>query len=205
MDGNRRYARKKKLEIVGDGQDASFLAFLLMFIYCYEVGVKYVTAYAFSIDNVKRKPEEVQRLMDLMMRKIELLTTIVNNFEVRVHFAGNLELLSCDLRDATKELMEATLDYSKVVLTICIAYTSTDEMLHAIQQSCDKCKDGDVINLVDLERNMYMAMAPCPDIVIRTGGESRLSNFLLWQTSCSYLSTLVSLWPEISFRHLLWQ
>lgn len=210
MDGNRRYAKKKQLHVhQAAGHDAGFLALVLMMIYCFELGVKYVTAYAFSIDNFRRKPEEVQDLMDLMLEKVNVLTIIVNHFAVRVHFAGNLELLRADLRDAAKKLMEATAGYSNYVLTICIAYTSTDEIVHAIQESCEeKCNDDDdqklVIELVDLEKHMYMAIAPDPDIVVRTGGENRLSNFLLWQSSCSHLCTVFALWPEIGFWHLVW-
>ena len=108
MDGNRRYAKKKKLlELDGaaaGGHDAGILALVLICMYCYELGVKYVTAYAFSIDNFKRKSEEVQRLMDLMLQKLDLLTTtIVNRFAVTVHFARNLELLSAYLKDAVND------------------------------------------------------------------------------------------------------
>ncbi|OMP05786.1 Di-trans-poly-cis-decaprenylcistransferase-like protein [Corchorus olitorius] len=141
MDGNRRYAKKKKLKDVMEGHEAGCLALMSIFVYCYELGVKYVTAYAFSIDNFKRRPEEVEKLMDLMMQKIQLLTAIVIRFGVRVHFSGNLELLNSDVRGAAKKLMEDTCDNSNAVLTICIAYTSTDEIVHAIQQSCE-----DVLN-----------------------------------------------------------
>ncbi|XVF54617.1 hypothetical protein PTKIN_Ptkin05aG0196100 [Pterospermum kingtungense] len=185
MDGNRRYAKKKKQlqqQLDGSaaadtGHDAGFLALVLVLMYCYELGVKYVTAYAFSIDNFKRKPEEVQGLMEMMV--------------------------------AIKKLVEVTADHSNYVLTICVAYTCSDEILHAIRECCEEKYWNDDhgklgIKLVDLEKHMYMAIAPDPDIVIRTGGEKRLSNFLLWQSSCSHLCTLFALWPEIGFWHLVW-
>ncbi|XVE56655.1 hypothetical protein DITRI_Ditri04bG0028100 [Diplodiscus trichospermus] len=191
-----------KLELDGaGGHDAGFWALMCMFLYCSELGAKYVTALAFSIDNFKRKPEQVERLMSLMLQKIDLLTSLANSFAVRVHIAGNLELLTADLRDATKKLMGATAGYSKSVLILCIAYDSPDEIVHTVQECCEeKCMDhvqkmcsdidhgGDdenlVIKLVDIEKHMYMAFAPEPDIVIRTAGENRLSNFMLWQSSC---------------------
>ncbi|XVF01624.1 hypothetical protein REPUB_Repub04eG0104400 [Reevesia pubescens] len=222
MDGNRRYAKRKKLE-EGSGYEAGALAFLYVPVYCYELGVKYVTAYAFSIDNFKRNPEEIQKIMDVMMESVVLLTRIAKHRPIRVHFAGNLEFLRADLRDAAKRLMEATADYSKFVLTICVASTCSDEITHAVQESCQEKYDyiqeireigtgnssqgengGDnLIKSADIEKNMYMAIAPDPEILIRTGGEYRLSNFLLWQTCCSHLSCLFTVWPEFGIMHLM--
>ncbi|XP_017970656.1 PREDICTED: dehydrodolichyl diphosphate synthase 6 [Theobroma cacao] len=228
MDGNRRYAKKKKLE-EGAGHDAGALALLCLLIYCYELGVKHLSAYAFSIDNFRRKPEEVQKIMDLLRECIPLLTRIVKHRPIRVHFAGSLELLSADIRIPAKRLMDATADNSKFIFTLCVVYTSTDEIMHVVQESCkEKCDhipeirandanngflgenedshlgDQDLIKLVDIEKHMYMAITPDPDILIRTGDEHRLSNFLLWQTSGCQLSSLVTLWPEIGIWQLVW-
>ncbi|XP_022726883.1 dehydrodolichyl diphosphate synthase 6-like [Durio zibethinus] len=218
MDGNRRYAKKKKLD-EGAGHDAGAFALLCLLVNCYELGVKYLSAYAFSIDNFRRKPNEVQKIMDLLRESITLLTRIAKHLPVRVHFAGNLALLSADLRDAALRLMEATAGYSKFVFTICVCYTYSDEIIHAVQESCqEKCnhiqeirgidacghQDENLIKLADIEKHMYMAIAPDPDILIRTGDEYRLSNYLLWQTSCTQLSSLSTLWPEFSIWHLVW-
>ncbi|XVE93064.1 hypothetical protein REPUB_Repub01dG0157900 [Reevesia pubescens] len=227
MDGNRRYAKAKKLD-EGAGHDAGALALLYLLVYCYELGVNYLTVYAFSIDNFKRKPIEVEKLMDLLKDSITFFTRIAKHHPLRIHFAGNLELLSADLRDAAKRLMEATAHNSKFVLTICVCYACSDEIIHAVQDSCqEKCnqiheiggidatgdlrgENGDshqgenLIKLVDIEKNMYMGIAPDPEILIRTGDGYRLSNFLLWQTSCSQLSCLFTVWPEFGFWHLVW-
>ncbi|XVF16022.1 hypothetical protein REPUB_Repub09cG0205900 [Reevesia pubescens] len=152
MDGNRRYAKKKNLE-EGDGHKAGYLALMSMLYYCYELGIKYVTVYAFSIENFKRRPDEVHSLMDLMLEKIEALLmegSIVNQYGIRVEGCENL-----------------------------------GEKHHAIK-------------LVDVEKHMYMAVAPDPDILIRSSGETRLSNFLLWQTSHCPLYSPAVLWPEIA-------
>ncbi|XP_057804777.1 dehydrodolichyl diphosphate synthase 6-like [Salvia miltiorrhiza] len=221
LDGNRRYARKWNLG-EGMGHRAGFLSLMTLMKYCYELGVKYVTIYAFSIDNFKRKPEEVQYVMDLMLEKIEGLLkeeSIVNQYGVRVEFVGNLKLLSDPVRLAAEKAMELTAKNSRAILLIAVAYTSTDEIAHAAQQSClDKIQmrsgfcfgfakaddDAITIRLGDVESHMYMGVAPDPDILVRTSGETRLSNFLLWQTSNSLLYSPRALWPEMGLRHLVW-
>lgn len=298
MDGNRRYAKRQDLA-EGSGHKAGYLALMSMLRYCYELGVKYVTVYAFSIDNFKRQPEEVQHVMDLLLEKIEGLLekeSIVNQYGIRVYFIGNLKLLSEPVRVAAEKAMKASANNTKAVLLVCVAYTSCDEIVHAVQESCkakrneiqapsstnisngvtegmeegkkktnglvmhdveDSCKDrsygsesvdtngicneaiSDVIqgshqdkwdgveittckhlaggvelnnnqrevptiNLVDIEKHMYMAVAPDPDILIRSSGETRLSNFLLWQTANCPLYSPSALWPELGLRHLVW-
>ncbi|KAL6222182.1 hypothetical protein ACLB2K_005574 [Fragaria x ananassa] len=251
MDGNRWYAKRRNLP-VGEGHKAGYWALMSLLRYCWEMGVKYVTVYAFSIDNFKRSPEEVQTLMDLLQEKIEGLLdkeSYLNQAGVRVRFIGNLKLLSEPVRAAAENAMKATANNSKAVLSICVAYTSTDEIVHAVEESCkekmdkiqvpngrkiervDKVKtenrtvDHEVasnglveevkvngkqqheipqVKLVDVEKHMYMAVAPDPDIMIRTSGETRLSNFLLWQTSSCPLEAPAALWPELGLWHLVW-
>ncbi|KAL6566507.1 Dehydrodolichyl diphosphate synthase cpt3 [Orobanche gracilis] len=211
MDGNRRFAKKKNVE-QGAGHRAGFSSLTKMLKYCYELNVKYITIYAFSIENFKRRPEEVRSTMQLIQEKIEGLIeeeSVVNRYGVRVHFIGSLELLSRPVRSAAERAMRATAGNSKAVLCICIAYTSTDEILHAVERTCDeklgefRDEDGCAINVGDVEKRMYMAVAPDPDIIIRTSGETRLSNFLLWQSAYSLLYSPKVLWPDIGFRHLV--
>ncbi|XP_047328630.1 dehydrodolichyl diphosphate synthase CPT3-like [Impatiens glandulifera] len=204
MDGNRRYAKKHNLE-QSSGHKVGFIALIPMIQYCYELGLKYVTIYAFSIDNFKRRSEEVQHVMKLMQEIIEGIIekeSVANRYGVRVYFVGNLNLLPKPLMLAAERAMAATAGNSRTVLSICLAYTSTDEIVHAVQEACEKNKMNGEIRLTDVERHMYMAAAPDPDIIIRTSGETRLSNFLLWQSSHSYLYSPSILWPEIGFRHL---
>ncbi|XP_051117498.1 dehydrodolichyl diphosphate synthase CPT3-like [Andrographis paniculata] len=230
LDGNRRYARKWNLG-EGMGHHAGFLSLMSLLKYCYELGVKYVTIYAFSIDNYKRRPEEVKGVMDLMQEKIEGLLreqSVVRQYGVRVYFIGNLDLLSDPVKRAAKDAMRATAANSRSILMICAPYTSTDEILHAALESCqDKASQisgplnsaaaaqngevndhgeetRDIIKLSDVERRMYMSVAPDPDILVRSSGETRLSNFLLWQTTNCLLYSPKALWPEIGLRHLVW-
>ncbi|XP_016509388.2 dehydrodolichyl diphosphate synthase CPT3-like [Nicotiana tabacum] len=228
LDGNRRYAKKRNMA-VGNGYRAGFMAVMSMLKYCYVLGVKYMTIYAFSIDNFKRRPEEVQYLMDLMLEKIEGLLhkeSVVNQYGVRVHFVGNLKLLTEPVRVAAEKAMQATADNTNSTLLICVAYSSTDEIVHAVESSCqekwneiqelnanqpqnvEETKEirelNQIIKLVDIERHMYMRLAPDPDMLIRTSGETRLSNFLLWQTTSCLLYSPKVLFPEIGLRHLIW-
>ncbi|XP_061337730.1 dehydrodolichyl diphosphate synthase CPT3 isoform X2 [Gastrolobium bilobum] len=138
MDGNRRYAKKKNMQ-EGDGHKAGFSALLSILRYCYELGVKYVSVYAFSIDNFRRKPTEVQTLMELMRVKIEELLqqdSIINEYGIRLHFIGDLRLLNEPVRLAAEKAMRVTAHNNQRVLIICVAYTSSDEIVHAIEESC---------------------------------------------------------------------
>ncbi|KAE8010730.1 hypothetical protein FH972_007072 [Carpinus fangiana] len=265
MDGNRRYAKKQNMA-EGAGHRAGYLALIKVLSHCYELGVKYVTVYAFSIDNFKRRPEEVHSLMDLMLEKIEELLkeeSIVNQYGLRIYFIGNLKLLNEPVRVAAERAMAATAKNTKAVLLICVAYTSYDEIVHAVQESCKakrnetealnatkginsvsgvgedmkinevivcnlqgSCENSSstacnsvikgneeskekqsvlpTIKVSDIEKHMYMSVAPEPDILIRTSGENRLSNFLLWQTTYCPLYSPTALWPELGFWHLVW-
>ncbi|CAN0916204.1 Dehydrodolichyl diphosphate synthase 6 [Linum grandiflorum] len=209
MDGNRRYAKKMNME-EGAGHRAGFFALVSVLECCYELGVKYISIYAFSIDNFKRKPDEVKTIMDLILEKIEGLLeegSIAEQYGVRVYFVGNLKLLNERVRNAAEEVMKATAHNTKCVLLICIAYTSYDEIVHSVRESC-KEKVVEIgnggIEVEDLEKQMYMGVAPDPEILLRSSGEMRLSNYLLWQTTYCTLYSPKALWPEIGMWHVVW-
>ncbi|ONK71925.1 uncharacterized protein A4U43_C04F13820 [Asparagus officinalis] len=168
----------------------------------------HVSFYGFSIDNFKRRPTEVQILMGLIRDKAEAMSHnsgIVDELGVRVEFLGKLDTLDEPTREAIQGVMDATAKNTKMVLLICLAYTSTDEIVHGVKGAVTEKIDGDAsISVEDLEKNMYYAGCPDPDILVRTSGETRLSNFLLWQTTHCLLYCPRCLWPEISLRHLVW-
>lgn len=230
LDGNRRYARKWDLG-EGNGHRAGFLSLMCLMKYCYELGVKYVTIYAFSIDNFNRKPHEVRYVMDLMMEKIEGMLkeeNTVNKYGVRVYFIGKLELLEERIRIAAETAMKMTEKNNKICLLICVCYTSTNEIVHSAEECCKElCTEiqpnGEQIHgiieeneekhgmerlgrirVADIEKKMYMGVAPDVDILVRTSGETRLSNFLTWQTWNGLLYSPEALWPEIGLPHLVW-
>ncbi|KAM7264699.1 hypothetical protein ACFE04_002382 [Oxalis oulophora] len=227
LDGNRRFAKKSELE-ASAGYKAGYFAFVSLLLYSYKLGVKYVTVYAFSIDNFRRSPEKVKIIMDLVQEKVEGFLekdSLVHRHGVRVFFIGNLKLLSDPVRITAEKVMKATANNTNFVLSICVAYTCTDEILRATERSCkaQQSASSDIlyeypatmsanenltskaqIKLVDIEKHMDMAIAPEPDVLIRTSGETRLSNFLLWQTSSCLLYSPHVLWPEIGLRHFVW-
>lgn len=217
MDGNRRFAQRRNLQ-KKSGHEFGAERLMLALKDCYELGVKYVTVYAFSIENFKRSPEEVGVLMNLMQRKLESLLekeSLVNRFGVRVQFPGNLRLLPDGVRRTAEKVMAMTKLNDRAVLNVCVAYTSTDEIVHAVQGACQGIISrvsglgfvnngeslGGCVMVEDIERHLYTAGCPDPDLLIRTSGETRLSNFLLWQSGLCYLQACGAMWPEFSFRH----
>ncbi|KAL6606708.1 hypothetical protein ACP70R_042361 [Stipagrostis hirtigluma subsp. patula] len=221
MDGNRRYAKFRSIK-EGAGHRVGYTALMANLMYCYEMGVKYITVYAFSIDNFKRDPSEVQSLMGLMEEKInELLenANVINKANCKINFWGNLDMLCEPVRLAAQKLMASTAGNTGLVFSVCMPYNSTYEIVNAVNGICAERKEmlhkghagndasngvDSEITVADLDRHMYSAGCPDPDIVIRTSGETRLSNFLLWQTTFSHLQNPDPLWPEFSFRHLAW-
>ncbi|XP_047052543.1 dehydrodolichyl diphosphate synthase CPT3-like [Lolium rigidum] len=225
MDGNRRYAKVRSMK-EGTGHRMGFSALIASLLYCYEMGVKYITVYAFSIDNFKRDPSEVQYLMELMEEKInELLEKrdVINKVNCKINFWGDLDMLTEPVKLAAQKLMESTAGNTGLVFSVCMPYNSTSEIVNAVNELCAERRDiahkehlGNCnghaaingahsdISIADLDRHMYSHGCPDPDIVIRTSGEARLSNFLLWQTTFSHLQNPDPLWPEFSLRHLSW-
>ncbi|XP_062228177.1 dehydrodolichyl diphosphate synthase CPT3-like isoform X2 [Phragmites australis] len=225
MDGNRRYAKFRSIQ-EGTGHRVGFSALIASLLHCYELGVKYITVYAFSIDNFKRDPSEVQSLMELMEEKInELLENrnVINKINCKINFWGNLDLLCEPVRLAAQKLMASTAGNTGLVFSVCMPYNSTSEIVNAVSEVCAERREmlqeehaGNCnghaanngvhsdISVADLDRHMYSTGCPDPDIVIRTSGETRLSNFLLWQTTFSHLQNPDPLWPEFSLKHLVW-
>uniref|UniRef100_A0ACD5Y1D1 Uncharacterized protein n=2 Tax=Avena sativa TaxID=4498 RepID=A0ACD5Y1D1_AVESA len=226
MDGNRRYAKLRCMKD-GTGHRVGFSALISSLLYCYEMGVKYMTVYAFSIDNFKRDTSEVRYLMQLMEEKInELLANrdVIRRMNCKINFWGNLEMLSEPVKLAAQKLMASTAGNTGLVFSVCMPYNSTSEIVNAVNKLCAErrdivqkersgsCNNGHAANngahsdisVADLDRHMYSNGCPDPDIVIRTSGEARLSNFLLWQTTFSHLQNPDPLWPEFSLRHLAW-
>ncbi|KAM0912958.1 hypothetical protein ACQ4PT_012445 [Festuca glaucescens] len=225
MDGNRRYAKVRSMK-EGTGHRMGFSALIASLLYCYEMGVKYITVYAFSIDNFKRDPSEVQYLMELMEEKIsELLEKrdVINKVNCKINFWGNLDMLTEPVKLAAQKLMASTAGNTGLVFSVRMPYNLTSEIVNAVNELCAERRDiahkehlgscnghatnngaHSDISVADLDRHMYSHGCPDPDIVIRTSGEARLSNFLLWQTTFSHLQNPDPLWPEFSLRHLAW-
>ena len=185
MDGNGRWAQKRGLKrSFGHKAGADNLEKLLKHIF--NIGVKYVSVYAFSTENFKRDPDEVDYLMNLFVKFFTKKKKIFIKEELRVLFSGSSVGLRDDVLAGMKDLEEATKDNKKGTFNICLNYGGRLEIIDAIKKiNCDINKGLIDINSIDEElvsRYMYQDL-PDLDFVIRTSGEQRISNFMLWQSS----------------------
>lgn len=208
MDGNRRYARTHRLE-TAEGHALGFESLKSILEVCYKAGVKVVTIYAFSIENFKRSKYEVDVLMDLA--KSNLLTLcqhgdIADQYDIRIKILGQRALVSEDVQGVIARAEEMTMGNSRAMLNVCFPYTSRDEIASAVQTLVERAANGElssseIENLTeyDFEKELMTAGCPDPDIVIRTSGVERLSDFLLWQTGKDTMIKFVDVyWPEFN-------
>lgn len=210
MDGNRRFANKLNASrAVGHTKGFEKLSQCLQ--WCLDLGVREVTVYAFSIENFKRSQDEVDTLMELAREKFRKLLEEKDKFMkegVCIRVIGNLSLLPEDLRQLIAESMLITKDNKKAILNVAFAYTSRDEITHSIKNIATGLNNNEILpEDVDEElitQCLYTNLSPCPEILIRTSGEVRISDYLLWQIAEHtdiYFTDVY--WPEFSIWHLL--
>ena len=211
MDGNRRFARDRGWN-VADGHRSGYDKLEETLRWCCELGVHGVTVYAFSIENFKRSAEEVGALMSLTTEKLRKMSeedNLIQKRGVRVRIVGDLSRVSDELRTAMRHVMRMTQGNSKHTLTVCFSYTSRNEIASSVRRLADACADGrlepDDVSTDLIERCLLTSTVALPpvDFIVRTSGERRLSDFLLWQSaSCAVAFTHV-LWPELSLLRFL--
>lgn len=205
MDGNGRWATRRHLPRTA-GHAAGAEAFRRIALYCREVGVQYLTVYAFSTENWKRPQEEVSKIMSLM--KDYLLEAIrdMQKNHVRICFFGDLSALSPELRQLAEEAHRESEAYTDSQVNMCINYGSRDEILRAAKawatQCCQEGKDPEDLTEEDFSSLLYSRGVPDPDLIIRPGGEMRISNFLLWQAAYAELYYTDVMWPDFDEREL---
>ncbi len=199
MDGNGRWAKKRNRErIYGHREGVNSVKAVVEA--AGEIGVKYLTLYAFSSENWSRPKEEVEALMSLLVQGIhdELENIMKQNIRIRV--IGDLSKLKADVRQAVEDSMEKTKDNTALNLVIALSYGSRDEIVDALRQIAQEVKEGKLevedITAETISNHLYTAGIPDPDLLIRTSGEVRISNFLLWQISYTELYFTPILWPE---------
>lgn len=210
MDGNRRFARKNNVRKC-EGHVKGFDKLSETLQWCLELGVKEVTVYAFSIENFKRSKEEVDDLMALTRDKFKALLAEREKLMekgLRIRIIGNISLLSDDIVKMIAEVELLTKDNSKALLNVAFAYTAQDEMTNAVNLILKGVKSKE-LNEADLNTSLFNNClftkdSPPPELLIRTSGETRLSDFLLFQSSFSYLHFTGVLWPELSAWDFLW-
>lgn len=198
MDGNRRWAEKKGLA-VNEGHKAGYERFKEIVQLCFDCGVKYVTVYAFSTENWKRTDEEVGALMGLMTHAIKNEIQAYTDKNIRVNIIGRHEDLPNDLRLEIEKIEQETVGKNENTLNVAISYGGKAEIVDAVRKIE---KMGEEITEKNIADNLYTKGQPNPDLVIRTGGQPRLSNFLMWQTDYSEIYFTDVLWPDFDSNEL---
>ncbi len=195
MDGNRRWAKERNLpSAVGHKKGVEALKETLRV--CNDFGVKYLTVYAFSTENWNRKQEEVDFLMELVAITLTNELAEMHEEGVQIHFIGDLKRFSDKLQKILTNAVETTKNNTGVVLQIALNYGSRDEVTNAVKKIVDSGVSADKVTPQLISDNLYTAGVPDPDILIRTGGEQRISNYLLWQIAYSEIIILPEFWPE---------
>ena len=190
MDGNGRWAtaRNKPREF---GHKRGAQVFRDITEYCHKIGIKYITVYAFSTENWKRPPKEVNTIMSLLDEYLD--KQMPDNASIR--FIGDISVLNPALVAKIKKTEAATAGHSSV-LNVAINYGSRDELVHAFNKLIKEGKTS--VNAEDINSALYTGDCPDPDLIVRTGGDLRISNFLLWQAAYSELYFTDTLWPDMT-------
>lgn len=201
MDGNRRWAKEKNLpSAMGHKKGVDSLKNILRA--CNDFSIKYLTVYAFSTENWNRKKEEVEFLMNLVAVTLTNELAEMHKENVQIHFIGDLTKLSDKLQKILANAVETTKNNTGVVLQIALNYGSRDEIVHAVQKIVESGVKSDKIDEQLISENLYTAGVPDPDILIRTGGEQRISNYLLWQIAYSEIIIRSEFWPDFNKNSL---
>ena len=209
MDGNGRWAKKHDLpRVEGHKKGADTVEDLLHYVYNY--GVKYVTLYAFSTENWKRSEEEVNALMALLSFFLqEKKQTMLDN-KIRLCVTGRIDGLPKEVADSLRDVMAETAKEYEYTLILALNYGGRAELVDAAKKFAKECISGkispDSLDESTFKQYLYLPDVPDPEIMIRTSGELRLSNFLLWELSYSEIFVTDTLWPDFSeeeFRTIL--
>lgn len=205
MDGNGRWASRRGLPAIA-GHKAGAETLKKICRSASEMGVKHLTVYAFSTENWRRPRSWVTELMDLLKYylKFELKELIKNN--VRLSVVGDREKISDDLNQLIEEATEKTKNNNGINLIIALSYGGRSEITHAVKEIAKKVSGGELllesINEDVISKHLYTASSPDPDLLIRTSGEMRISNFLLWQIAYTELYFTPKLWPDFEIEDL---
>lgn len=206
MDGNGRWAKQKGfLRAIGHENGAKAVRTTVET--CAKLGIENLTLYAFSTENWNRPKLEVETLMKLLVKSLkkELKTLSENN--IRLNAIGSLEALPSSVRKELTEVIEKTKNNTRMTLSLALSYGSREEIIRATKQLCDKVKNN-IISIEDIDesiinKHLYTHNLPDVDLVIRTSGEQRISNFLLWQVAYAEFYFTEVLWPDFTESHLL--
>ena len=200
MDGNGRWAKKRGLPRTA-GHAAGAEAFRRIAHYCRDIGVKYLTVYAFSTENWKRSAEEVGGIMKLLAKGLNEVLSDLQKDRMHVSFWGDMDRISPELRALCRKAESATLDFD-VQVNFCLNYGGRDELVKATKAFAKDVEAGvhkpEDLTEALLSSYLYSKDIPDPELIIRPSGEQRISNFLLWQSAYSEFVFMDVLWPDFS-------
>ena len=206
MDGNGRWARKKSLDRIR-GHTKGIEAVRATVTACRELGIEFLTLYAFSMENWKRPGKEVSALMNLLRKylRAELDEMLENN--IRLRAIGDLDSLPLGAHQTLIETVEKTAHCDTMVLTLALSYSGRNEIISAIRRLMAEGKDRGIrpeqISEETLSNYLWTKDIPDPDLLIRTSGEYRISNFLLWQIAYTEIYVTETLWPDFGKEDLI--
>ena len=205
MDGNRRWAKAKGLPVAfGHKEGAKTLEKIVR--YAKKVGIKYITVYAFSTENWKRNEEEVSTLMNLMQSYLDDYSKRADSENIKVNILGSRKKLSEKMINSVEKCMEKTKNNTGITFNIALNYGGRDEIVKAVKNIAQKVQN-DEMKLEDITEqtisdNLYTKNQPDPDLLIRTSGEIRLSNFLPWQLVYAEFVFIEKNWPDFNEKDL---
>lgn len=206
MDGNRRWAKQRGLT-TKDGHKAGSKNLETIAIFCNEIGIKYLTVYAFSTENWKRSQEEVSTLMFILKANLDSMLRKMDLKNIKIRVIGEKENIPKDIAGKINKLVEKTKNNTGLVLNIAFNYGGRAELVHSVKAIAEKAKNGEIniedINEEMISNNIYTAGQPDPDLMIRTSRELRTSNFLPWQLTYTEFYFPDRHWPEFSKEDLI--
>ena len=199
LDGNGRWARRRGLPRTA-GHAAGAETFRRIATYCRDIGIDYLTVYAFSTENWKRPREEIDAIMSLLAKYLREAVDTMERDHIRLKILGDPSVLPASLRDLIDETADISTHYSGFQANVCLNYGGRDEIVRAAMRYAEDYKAGRAGALTEEAFSGYMFSAgiPDPDLIIRPGGEIRLSNFLMWESAYSELIFTDVLWPDFT-------
>ena len=206
IDGNRRWAKQRGLT-TKDGHKAGSKNLETIATFCNEIGIKYLTVYAFSTENWKRSQEEVSALMFILKANLDSMLRKMDLKNIKIRVIGEKENIPKDIEKKINKLVEKTKNNTGLVLNIAFNYGGRAELVHAVKNIAQNVKNGE-IDIKDIDEkmisdNIYTAGQPDPDLMIRTSNELRTSNFLPWQLTYSEFYFPEKHWPEFGKEDLI--
>ncbi len=207
MDGNGRWAEKKNLDRI-EGHIKGIKALRSMLKFSLEIGIKYLTVFAFSSENWQRPKKEVDSLMHLLEQYISAELPMLIKNKINFNVIGNIEKIPYSAKINILNAIDKTSGYSDIFLILALSYGSREEIINSAAKAALDFKEGRIKNLNSIKESvfssyLYTKDVPDPDLLIRTGGEKRISNFLLFQIAYTELYFTKTMWPDFGRKNLI--